>query len=53
MSQSHIHSHPLAVAIIEATAKLIAEVGIGGATVRNIAKHADVLPPQIYKHIGN
>lgn len=23
------------------------------ATIRNIAKHANVLPPQIYKHVGN
>lgn len=46
-------SSPLAERIITTTAKLIAEEGIAAATIRNIAKHANVLPPQIYSHVGN
>lgn len=43
---------PLAATIIEVTARLITEEGIASATIRNIANHAKVLPPQIYKHVG-
>jgi AcrR family transcriptional regulator len=46
-------SSPLAEKIITTTAKLIAEEGMSAATIRNIAKHASVLPPQIYKHVGS
>lgn len=42
----------LAVKIIEVTAKLIAEEGMEAATIRNIAKQAEILPPQIYSHVG-
>ncbi len=42
----------LAVKIIEVTAKLIAEAGMEAATIRNIAKQAKILPPQIYSHVG-
>ncbi|MNE05541.1 Bacterial regulatory protein, tetR family [compost metagenome] len=42
----------LAVKIIEATAKLIAEKGIEAATMRNIAEQSNTLPPQIYSHVG-
>jgi AcrR family transcriptional regulator len=46
-------SSTLANHIILTTAKLITEEGMGAATIRNIAKHSNVLPPQIYKHVGN
>jgi AcrR family transcriptional regulator len=46
-------SATLATRIISTTAKLIVEEGLEAATIRNIAKHANVLPPQIYKHVGN
>lgn len=48
-----MYSSPLAEIIITTTAKLIAEGGMAAATIRNIAKHAKVLPPQIYKHVGS
>jgi AcrR family transcriptional regulator len=46
-------STTLANQIILSTAKIIAEEGLEAATIRNIAKHANVLAPQIYKHVGN
>lgn len=48
-----MYSSQLAEIIITTTAKLIAEGGMAAATIRNIAKHANVLPPQIYKHVGS
>lgn len=42
----------LATKIIEVTAKLIAEEGMEAATIRNIAENANILPPQIYSHVG-
>lgn len=52
-TSSLMPSTTLANQIILSTAKLIAEEGLEAATIRNIAKHANVLPPQIYKHVGN
>ncbi|WP_342651251.1 helix-turn-helix domain-containing protein [Pseudomonas sp. REB1044] len=52
MTSFPIPRTPLAATIIEVTAKLVAEKGIASATIRNIATQANVLPPQIYKHVG-
>lgn len=52
MTSFPIPRTPLAATIIEVAAKLVAEEGIASATIRNIATQANVLPPQIYKHVG-
>lgn len=53
MTSDPIQHQPLATSIIEAAARIIATDGIKAATIRNIAQKANVLPPQIYKHVGN
>lgn len=45
--------HTVISKVIRATSDIITENGIGSATVRAICKRAGVLPPQIYRQLGN
>jgi len=53
MSSQITQPKPFDIRIIESAASIIATDGIKAATIRNISIKAGVVPPQIYKHVGN